>query len=119
MININTNDGPGAVVPPLSLNHTEVKVYEAYALLTTAGRRLFKHRGLDPEIAWDTWEEFETLACHQSLTKDFSAATARASLDWTLEVGKLPSPLDRREAILNLVGELVRFDFLEDPPYEQ
>jgi hypothetical protein len=114
-----------AKIQPFRLQDAGAKVLNVYSNLTDAERRsvevvLERHafllHGTNSYLWWGKWNESDRRGVYFQLLDTVSEEAANAWLDWAHEISVGgPSRATCTEAILGLMGELVRLKFLESP----
>jgi hypothetical protein len=113
-----------AKIKPSRLRRTVAKLLAVYSNLTESERRSFDNlllqhafllNGTNSYVEWGEWNEFDRRTSYFRL-ESVSHSVANAWFDWALEISVgNPSPASCREAILDLVGDLVGLNYLEEP----
>jgi hypothetical protein len=108
----------------LDLRGPEIGVYQAYLLLETSGRGLFKDlllrhaslpRGLNPYVEWGYNNEPDRRSSYFLLKTKVSLKMANAWHRWAFDISEKPTSQNaRRKAIIYMLAQLVRAEFIEE-----
>ena len=112
-----------AKIQPLRLRGAGAKLFYVYSKLIESDRRsvevLLEHHaflrgGTYSYLLWDKWNETDRRGSYVQLLDTVSEEVADAWFDWAQEISEgNPSLATCKEAILDVMGELVRLRFLE------
>jgi hypothetical protein len=114
-----------AKIQPFRLHGPGAKLFYAYSQLIECDRRTvevlleqhaFLLKGTNSYLLWDKWNESDRRWSYLQLLDTVSEEVANAWFDWAQEISEgNPSRATCKEAILEVMGELVRLKFLESP----
>src|SRR5580700_6539703 len=112
-----------AKIQPLRLQGAGAKLFYVYSKLIESDRRsvevlldhhAFLRGGTNSYLLWDKWNESDRRGSYVRLLNTVSEEVADAWFDWAQEISDWnPSRATCKEAILDVMGELVRLKFLE------
>jgi len=115
----------GAKIQPLTPRGAGAKLLAIYSDLVDSDRRsvldllqehAFLLRGTNSYLWWNEGNEIDRRTSYFRLLNTVSEQVATAWLEWAFEISVgHPSRARSKEAILYLIGELVRLKFLEEP----
>jgi hypothetical protein len=114
-----------AKIDPYRLQGAGAKLFYVYSDLTESDRRsvevlleqhAFLLEGTNSYLWWDNWNEIDRWWSYSRLLNTVSEEVAHAWFDWAHEISERdPSRAACREAVLDIMRELVRLKFLESP----
>jgi hypothetical protein len=114
-----------AKIQPFRLQGAGAKLFGVYSKLVEPKRRsievlleqhAFLLEGTNSYLLLDKWNESDRRWSYLQLLNTVSEEVAHAWLDWAQEISEgNPSRATCKEAILDVMGQLVRLKFLESP----
>ena len=115
-------------IQPFSLHGPGAKLFYAYSKLIECDRRTvevlleqhaFLLEGTNSYLLWDKWNESDRRWSYLHLLNTVSEEVAKAWFDWAKEISEgNPSRATCKEAILDVMCQLVRLKFLESPSHQ-
>jgi hypothetical protein len=114
-----------AKIQPLRLQGAGANLFYVYSKLIESDRRsvedlldyhAFLPGGTNSYLLWEKWNESDRRGSYLQLLDTVSEEVASAWSDWALEISEgNPSRATCKEAIFNVMAELVYLKFLESP----
>jgi hypothetical protein len=114
-----------AKIRPFRLQGAGADLFHLYSKLIESKRcavevlleqHAFLLEGTNSYLLWDKWNESDRRWSYLQLLNTVSEEVANTWLDWAQEISEgNPSRATCQEAILDVMGQLVRLKFLESP----